>query len=71
MAESALNRVSNPGPNLGGIQCPASESTFAVSNDGGENWRNPRPEEQEALNQAIIATSRCCQDTPNSCFLRK
>ena len=50
MAEMARGRVANPGPNLGGTQCPASEFTFAVSEDGGENWHNPRPEEKEALN---------------------
>lgn len=71
MAEMAGRRVANPGPNLGGTQCPASQFTFAVSEDGGENWRNPRPDEQEALNQAIIATGRCCQKTPDNCFVRK
>ena len=71
MAEMARRRVANPGPSLGGTQCPASEFTFAVSDDGGENWRNPRPDEKKALDQAIIDTSRCCQETPNTCFLRK
>ena len=46
MTEMGRHRAANSGPNLGGTQCPASEFTFAVSDDGGENWRNPRSDEQ-------------------------
>ena len=67
----AATRVRNPGPNLGGTECPASEFTFAVSDDGGENWRNHRPDEQKALDQVIVDTGQCCQGTLDNCFVQK
>ena len=66
----ARDRAESHAPLIAGVECPASQFTFAVSDDGGENWRNPRAEEQDALNQAIIATGQCCQQTPDNCFLR-
>ena len=46
-------RVDQPGPNLGGSQCPAWQFTFTVSEDDGASWRNPTTEEKEELAQAI------------------
>ena len=71
IAEMAMVRVDQPGPNLGGSQCPAWQFTFAVSEDDGASWRNPTTEEKEELAQAIRDTGRCCQRDITTCSVRR
>ncbi len=70
LAEMARDRVRNPGPSLGGTQCPAAEHLFAVSENGGRTWRNAREDEWEELRKEIIAAGQCCQGETETCPLR-
>jgi hypothetical protein len=70
LAEMARNRVRNPGPGLGGTQCPAAEHLFAVSENGSRTWRNAREDEREELRNEIIAGGQCCQGETGTCPLR-
>ena len=44
--ELALHGIEKTAPLLGGMECSAAQYTFAVSEDGGADWRNPTDEEK-------------------------
>ena len=72
MQELARKRVENPSPLLGDSVCPAGQYTFSVRDQGTTNWRNPTPEERQALIQAISETGKCCQGLPDAeCWARQ
>ena len=57
-------------PLLGGAVCPAVEYTFAVSDDGGETFRNPTDDERSDLADAVKETGRCCRPDLPACGFR-
>ena len=68
--ELAEYRIRVKSPLLDGAVCPAIEYTFAVSSNAGDSWRNPEPDDKEALRQAVIKQDGCCCNLYDVCTVR-
>ena len=67
MTNLAEYRIKHPAPQLGGAICPAVEYTFAVSDDGGQTWRNPTELTKAALREAVLNQPGCCRNLAGQC----
>ena len=64
----AQEYVDRPPPLLGDTRCPAAQYTFKVSDNGGQNWRNPTSQENQERVNAVARTGRCCQGLEVGCW---
>lgn len=58
----ALDRVSMDAMKLGDSVIPAIDYTWAISDDGGESYRNPTNEDKMDLYSAVRTLCRDCGD---------
>lgn len=65
--ELAEYRIRVQAPLLGGAICPAVQYNFSVSNDADTAWRNPDPDEREALHAAVVSHEGCCRNLGGKC----
>ncbi len=70
LATLAKYRTERQAPLLDGVDCPAVEYTFAVSDDDGRTWHNPSPATKQYLKEIVRNINRCCLNLDNRCPLR-
>ena len=71
LEQTAQDRVANPGPLLGGAECPAAQFTLAASDDNGATWRNLTPSETQELINRVALQPQCCQNAGTDCWATK
>lgn len=65
--ELAEYRIRVQAPLLDGAVCPATEYTFAVSNDDGRSWHNPDLNTKESLTLSVARQEGCCRNLGDGC----